>query len=69
MNWINIENELPKELVEVIVFEKGRFKSLDVFYLAMINEEGLWVETLDDEILKNVTHWMPLPEPPNEHNT
>mgnify|MGYP003089897448 FL=1 len=71
--WISVKNQLPEKLENVIVFTEG---CVDVGYLT---EDGFgkrrWeTDSLDEwggggggrEVLKDVTHWMPLPEEPKE---
>ncbi|WP_368043047.1 DUF551 domain-containing protein [uncultured Gemmiger sp.] len=57
-DWISVKDRLPKQQTEVLAFRRG------IMYLAWYdNEIGRWAS---DEwgILDAVTHWMPLPEPP-----
>ena len=66
--WINVEDALPKTDVRVIVYCDDPFditphfphrKLLLIGYLDMENN---WYDS--DGPLENVTHWIPLPEPP-----
>lgn len=71
--WISVKDRLPDEEENVLVWKKGYSqmgafrvsdrRGLENFYL--INDWG-WGER--DIVLKldGVTHWMPLPETPNE---
>lgn len=57
MKWISVRDRLPKgERVLVVDEESWIFCG---FY-----EEGIWENTAGDEAGVEVTHWMPLPEPP-----
>lgn len=56
--WISVKDRLPKPQTEVLAFRRG------IMYFAWYdNEIGKWSS---DEwgLLDAVTHWMPLPEPP-----
>ena len=56
--WISVEDRLPKPHTEVLAFRRG------IMYFAWYdNEIGKWSS---DEwgLLDAVTHWMPLPNPP-----
>lgn len=54
MNWISVEDELPEVFKQVMTAKTGRLLGID----ERLKSGGFsfW----DDE----VTHWMPLPEPP-----
>jgi hypothetical protein len=61
--WIPVSERLPQEDEDVIVFtdeenEKG-------VHVASIDEDGVWCPSHGDGwMFPTVTHWMPLPEPP-----
>lgn len=57
--WIKCSERMPEELEDVLVTD-GR--SVEVMYLNF----GLWYVTSTDSAIcgDEVTHWMPLPEPP-----
>ena len=64
MKWISIEDELPDK--EVIC---GNFKQYTYGYGEMIigwYSSKLHYAENEVQILENVTHWMPLPEPPED---
>ena len=59
--WISVKDRLPETPVEVLVFNLG------TWVLAYWNEDvGQWILYNGDKVLRYVTHWMPLPEPPEE---
>jgi len=64
-NWISVTDRLPEPDVEVLLYAEncthalhGEYK--DIFGDGNYKFIGHCVE------IKNVTHWLPLPEPPNE---
>lgn len=65
--WISVNNQLPEELENVIVFTEG---CIDVGYLTedRFGKNQWKTDSLDEwgdrEVLKDVTHWMPLPKEP-----
>lgn len=66
MKWIKIESELPKLNQIVIVFNKQYIQLgfiTDIYLDRFHQGETDWVneEYMD---LRDVTHWMPLPNPP-----
>jgi peptidoglycan/xylan/chitin deacetylase (PgdA/CDA1 family) len=62
MEWISVTDRLPDELSRVLAVTAERGITI-----AWCRRERLgdlvWV-TLDDYYGENVTHWLPLPEPP-----
>ena len=75
--WIPVTERLPEELpkdsrewsecvrptVDVLVKMKGT-KSLYTAWYSYSYKE--WSDVREEHIFTNVTHWMPLPEPPKE---
>ena len=69
--WISVKDELPQIFVDVLVHPQH-----DTPYSSKITAEldsdGFWVVQCEDshycydEIIKGVTHWMPLPKPPTQ---
>ena len=61
--WISIDDRLPEEFITCLVFCDGFFE------VAEYNKHfKTWINVLYSEItnIDNVTHWMPLPEPPEQ---
>lgn len=64
--WISVEDRLPDEdgryMCYVKKLERG---DLDVYMrLLFLDGKWPWIENKDRDIYNKVTHWMPLPEPP-----
>lgn len=55
--WIPVTERLPEKLKEVITYRGECGTSIEYTY-----GDGAWF--FDDTMLDDVTHWMPLPEPP-----
>ena len=68
--WISVEDSLPKKnanvLLNVVARRRGKPFSCIGFYSVEPDDEPCFI--LDDNftILKGVTHWMPLPDAPQE---
>lgn len=63
MEWISIKDRLPYNFQEVIVYSEDGGVEAGVYY-----SEGCF-DYYDDSnrlILVNLTHWMPLPQPPKQ---
>ncbi|EOK2506818.1 DUF551 domain-containing protein [Escherichia coli] len=65
--WISCSERMPEETGDIIVVSDGivmsgiSYSRRDGFYIAALKYD-------DDEPIGGVTHWMPLPEPPQEVN-
>ncbi len=68
MEWIKIENELPKEGVFVLITTtKYNKTNIDLAYLDNANtNHASFVLTSDQHDIKYITHWMALPSLPND---
>jgi hypothetical protein len=76
--WISVEEKLPKHFQEVMFYvdpyEEGPSEG---YYIGYLDSEDLcfrvrmYVPKIDsywEEIKDRVTHWQPLPPPPNTNN-
>lgn len=63
--WISVKDKLPEEFEEVLTFGSGEYEVLSFLDTKAIGkcweDKGGWWRPFDE-----VTHWMPLPEPPGE---
>lgn len=64
--WTSVKDGLPEEKVSVLAAYIGcNDKKVYADGCARLDDGRKW--TLDDgEVLVEITHWMPLPEPPQE---
>ena len=62
MEWIDVNERLPEEDVKVMVCccTKKGIQNINLAY----QTRGIWHGSGS---MSGVTHWMPLPEPPNTH--
>ena len=65
--WISVKDRLPERDQKVLVYDAGDETEIHVYHLREDLDGLYW----DDESgwavdFENVTHWMPLPEPPKE---
>lgn len=58
-HWISVEDELPKDGEYVLICNKRGLMTTSLYE----NEEWVISETY---LAVNVTHWMPLPQPPKK---
>lgn len=67
MNWISVENKLPEGGKTVIACDRP-FSDLTFIKMYIYSEEneGWYQSCMPGEPADNITHWMPLPEPPTE---
>ncbi|HMH10172.1 MAG TPA: DUF551 domain-containing protein [Candidatus Nitrosopolaris rasttigaisensis] len=78
MDWISVKNRLPENGQAVLIYQtypkRTMFKCL-AWPLIYCFHEVAEYETYrngfvnnKNNLLKHVSHWMPLPEPPKEEN-
>ena len=63
--WISVEDELPEVGGYVVCIAKRNPFSRFMPMVAKIEKNG-WVNPMTEQYISEVTHWMPLPEPPKE---
>ncbi len=61
--WIPVEERLPEEFATVLVVISTPSGS-HVSFMSRHAQDGFWQHADGDIDEINVTHWMPLPEPP-----
>lgn len=59
--WVSVEERLPSPEVEVLVFTRDRLIGVDKFFGTIFGQP-----TFSQRGAKRITHWMPLPEPPED---
>ena len=65
MKWISVKERLPKYFDHVLINAPGD-KPFTTVHEAHLRKDGLWDTGLYRYDREDVTHWMPLPEPPKE---
>jgi len=68
MNWISVDEKLPEEFSQLLIAYNKKV------YLATYYDEqwrylddiGGYVFSIDEEDMQYVTHWIPLPTPPEK---
>ena len=61
--WISVDDELPEVGGYVVCIAKRNPFSRFMPMVARIEKNG-WVNPITEQYISEVTHWMPLPEPP-----
>lgn len=65
--WIPVTERLPDKEEFVLVVVNGRWhniKFVNAAQIAMYDEDGWWIEAYPEWKNPKVSHWLPLPEPP-----
>lgn len=57
-NWISIKDRLPEEGTRVIAFSLGQYTNITWYKFGIFGDSR--------GSIRDVTHWQPLPEPPEE---
>lgn len=61
MKWISVDNKLPNDGEEILIFSCEDKNNISIGY----RKHNFFFDLIDFTITPiNVTHWMPLPEPP-----
>jgi hypothetical protein len=69
VEWISVKDRLPEHETRVHIYLKEKTAWYDVMYGAYESDvQPTFYDDRTDSIimLDEVTHWMPLPEPPND---
>ena len=61
--WISVDDELPKTGGYVVCIAKENPFSRFMPMVARIEKNG-WVNPITEQYISEVTHWMPMPNPP-----
>ena len=63
--WIPVSERLPEEGVEVLGYQSWIPNAHWGYgWFTCVRRDGAWRESYEPDELPNITHWMPLPEPP-----
>lgn len=65
MNWIKCSDKMPDhdEVLAVVVFDSGRRMTCAAYW---VDYQNCWNWDGERIPVEHVTHWQPLPEPPND---
>ena len=63
--WISVEERLPPPFISVLVHMPGE-RPLPTVHEGYITGNGKWYAAHFPREADEITHWMPLPEPPKE---
>ena len=61
--WVSVEDELPEVGGYVVCIAKRNPFSRFMPMVARIEKNG-WVNPMTEQYISEVTHWMPMPNPP-----
>jgi hypothetical protein len=62
--WISIDASWPDDHQDILVYYYGRRNNFNTPIVRFMKQSSYCDEVFDCE--EEVTHWMPLPEPPKE---
>ena len=63
--WVSVYDELPEVGGYVVCIAKRNPFSRFMPMVARIEKNG-WVNPITEQYISEITHWMPLPDPPEE---
>lgn len=61
--WISVSDRLPPYYEHVLCMSEGE---ICLTWYASDGDNEIWTVAYEEETLIDVTHWMPLPNPPTE---
>ena len=64
-NWISVKDSSPEAGGYVVCIAKRNPFSRFMPMVAKIEKNG-WVNPITEQYISDVSHWMPIPEPPKE---
>lgn len=64
--WIRVADRLPKTYEWVLIYEPDAEEKSRSVRCSFVRDNGNWYGGFSDLDAIEVTHWMPLPEPPKE---
>ena len=73
MNWTNVKERLPSPGVYVLVAKFDSRTNVKMHFIEIAERiENRWFDGKDGDEISNkyskITHWMPLPEPPDQED-
>lgn len=68
MKWISVKERLPKDDDNVLVFLAPTDILIGSYFFRPMMRSFTWTmhDSDLDEYIEDITHWMPLPEPPKD---
>ena len=66
--WISVQDRLPEVGGYVVCIAKRNPFSRFMPMVARIKKNG-WANPITEQYISEVTHWMPMPEPPEKEKT
>jgi hypothetical protein len=66
MKWISVEDRLPEEDMRVLTYNVSRIQPIEIDYLVFSEPQILWANEMRHDERTKVTHWMSLPEIPDD---
>ena len=61
--WISVEDRLPEEQERVLVYDHVEGEGQTVYEAKRVNGRWIWANSV--WVTHGITHWMPLPSPPD----
>ena len=70
MKWISVQDRLPEPNCVVLAYGEGEIglAAIQKLQSAFAGGDTIWIDVCGawGDLRQDITHWMPLPEPPKE---
>ncbi|MBC8612093.1 DUF551 domain-containing protein [Massilimaliae timonensis] len=63
--WISVKDRLPEPFISVLCYMPGE-QPFPTVHEGFVSNNGIWHSNYFNREPGEVTHWMPLPQPPEE---
>lgn len=63
--WISVNDGLPEPFISVLCYMPGE-QPFPTVHEGFVSNNGIWHSNYFNREPGEVTHWMPLPQPPEE---
>ena len=64
MEWISVNDSLPEKDVLILFYDGETIRFGEYVWYGQYENDYRWYDELYHKYITDITHWMPLPKPP-----